>query len=189
MGQEQRRAAQQDLLPTANQRLGRPTCPHVWRDHPLLPGVCLQQLHTGNMAPSVHHPDGVYTTIQFTKEFFSPYFISYNLSDKIHVSYINSKAGEFHCGDHKEKQTYRWQNCKLISLQESGVSDGLFTYLVIPFSSSSQGTSEHFLVLFSFHLLILSLDHAQQDFIYQVYFVHFTLKRQLLWNVSSWLER
>lgn len=65
---------------------------------------------------------------------------------------------------------------KLIRLQESGVSDGLFTYLVIHFSSSSQGTSEHFLVLFSFHLLILSLDHAQQDFIYQVYFVHFTLK-------------
>ncbi|KAL7397930.1 hypothetical protein ABVT39_001791 [Epinephelus coioides] len=30
-----------------------------------------------------------------------------------------------------------------------------------------QETSEHFLVLFSFHLLILSLDHSRQDFIYE----------------------
>lgn len=33
---------------------------------------------------------------------------------------------------------------------------------------SLQGKSEHFLVLFSFHLLILALDHSQQDFIYKV---------------------
>lgn len=39
-----------------------------------------------------------------------------------------------------------------------------------------QGTSEHFLVLFSFHLLILSLDHSQQDFIYEVCFACFTVK-------------
>lgn len=31
-----------------------------------------------------------------------------------------------------------------------------------------QGSHEHFLVLFSFHLLILSLDHSKQDFIYEV---------------------
>lgn len=35
---------------------------------------------------------------------------------------------------------------------------------------SLQETNEHFLVLFSFHLLILSLDHARQDFIYEVFF-------------------
>lgn len=32
----------------------------------------------------------------------------------------------------------------------------------------SQESNEHFLVLFSFHLLILSLDHSQEDFIYEV---------------------
>ncbi|XP_029362747.1 rho guanine nucleotide exchange factor 7 isoform X2 [Echeneis naucrates] len=31
----------------------------------------------------------------------------------------------------------------------------------------TQESSEHFLVLFSFHLLILSLDHPRQDFVYQ----------------------
>nr|XP_046252159.1 probable pleckstrin homology domain-containing family N member 1 [Scatophagus argus] len=39
--------------------------------------------------------------------------------------------------------------------------------LVSLYTSYTQGTSEHFLVLFSFHLLILSLDHSQQDFIYE----------------------
>lgn len=34
-------------------------------------------------------------------------------------------------------------------------------------NSYTQETSEHFLVLFSFHLLILSLDHSRQDFIYE----------------------
>ncbi|XP_035501987.1 uncharacterized protein LOC118317425 isoform X1 [Scophthalmus maximus] len=34
-------------------------------------------------------------------------------------------------------------------------------------SSYTQETREHFLVLFSFHLLILSLDHPRQDFIYE----------------------
>lgn len=74
LGQEQRRAAPQDLLPAANQGLGGPTCPCVWRDHPLLPGVSLQQIHTGNMAlhvgvswelwgvhPSTHCPRGAYS--------------------------------------------------------------------------------------------------------------------------------
>lgn len=51
VGQEQRWAPPQDLLPAASQGLGGPTCPHVWRDHPLVPGVPLQQLHTGNKAP------------------------------------------------------------------------------------------------------------------------------------------
>ncbi|XP_034446943.1 uncharacterized protein LOC117764901 [Hippoglossus hippoglossus] len=39
--------------------------------------------------------------------------------------------------------------------------------LVSLYNSYTQETSEHFLVLFSFHLLILSLDHSRQDFIYQ----------------------
>ncbi|XP_034027828.1 probable pleckstrin homology domain-containing family N member 1 [Thalassophryne amazonica] len=34
-------------------------------------------------------------------------------------------------------------------------------------SNYTQETSEHFLVLFSFHLLILSVDHSRQDFSYQ----------------------
>ncbi|XP_058499716.1 uncharacterized protein LOC131468981 isoform X1 [Solea solea] len=38
--------------------------------------------------------------------------------------------------------------------------------LVSLYNRYTQETSEHFLVLFSFHLLILSLDHTQQDFIY-----------------------
>ncbi|KAK5863217.1 hypothetical protein PBY51_000264 [Eleginops maclovinus] len=38
--------------------------------------------------------------------------------------------------------------------------------LVSLYNSYTQETTEHFLVLFSFHLLILSLDHSQQDFIY-----------------------
>ncbi|XP_019944311.2 probable pleckstrin homology domain-containing family N member 1 [Paralichthys olivaceus] len=39
--------------------------------------------------------------------------------------------------------------------------------LVSLYNSYTQETSKHFLVLFSFHLLILSLDHSRQDFIYQ----------------------
>ncbi|XP_054465749.1 pleckstrin homology domain-containing family N member 1 isoform X2 [Anoplopoma fimbria] len=39
--------------------------------------------------------------------------------------------------------------------------------LVSLYNSYTQETREHFLVLFSFHLLILSLDHARQDFIYE----------------------
>ncbi|GLD74756.1 uncharacterized protein AKAME5_002608800 [Lates japonicus] len=39
--------------------------------------------------------------------------------------------------------------------------------LVSLYNSYTQETNEHFLVLFSFHLLILSLDHARQDFIYE----------------------
>ncbi|XP_040913655.1 probable pleckstrin homology domain-containing family N member 1 [Toxotes jaculatrix] len=39
--------------------------------------------------------------------------------------------------------------------------------LVSLYNSYSQETSEHFLVLFSFHLLILSLDHLRQDLIYE----------------------
>lgn len=39
--------------------------------------------------------------------------------------------------------------------------------LVSLYNSYTQETSEHFLVLFSFHLLILSLDHSRQDFIYE----------------------
>ncbi|XP_068589977.1 probable pleckstrin homology domain-containing family N member 1 isoform X2 [Cebidichthys violaceus] len=39
--------------------------------------------------------------------------------------------------------------------------------LVSLYNSYTQETSEHFLVLFSFHLLILSLDHPRQDFIYE----------------------
>ncbi|XP_061592643.1 pleckstrin homology domain-containing family N member 1 isoform X2 [Cololabis saira] len=35
------------------------------------------------------------------------------------------------------------------------------------YNSYTQETSEHFLVLFSFHLLILSLDHSRQDFKYE----------------------
>ncbi|XP_056240961.1 probable pleckstrin homology domain-containing family N member 1 [Seriola aureovittata] len=35
------------------------------------------------------------------------------------------------------------------------------------YNKYTQEISEHFLVLFSFHLLILSVDHARQDFIYQ----------------------
>ncbi|KAM8755437.1 putative pleckstrin homology domain-containing family N member 1 isoform 1-T2 [Acanthopagrus schlegelii] len=35
------------------------------------------------------------------------------------------------------------------------------------YNSYTQGSSEHFLVLFSFHLLILSLDHSRQEFIYE----------------------
>lgn len=81
VGHEQRWAAPKDLLPAANQGVGRPTSPHVWRDHPLLPGVSLQQLHTGNMtphmgvsweswgvAPSRHHADGAYSKIQFEND-------------------------------------------------------------------------------------------------------------------------
>lgn len=44
------------------------------------------------------------------------------------------------------------------------LNDVCFVTLVCP----SQESHEHFLVLFSFHLLILSLDHSQQDFIYEV---------------------
>lgn len=51
---------------------------------------------------------------------------------------------------------------------------------------SLQETSEHFLVLFSFHLLILSLD--QQDFIYKVFFVRITL-RQLEISNSGFEKR
>ncbi|XP_042347934.1 probable pleckstrin homology domain-containing family N member 1 [Plectropomus leopardus] len=39
--------------------------------------------------------------------------------------------------------------------------------LVSLYNSYTQETSEHFLVLFSFHLLILSLDHSRQEFIYE----------------------
>ncbi|XP_040009716.1 probable pleckstrin homology domain-containing family N member 1 [Xiphias gladius] len=39
--------------------------------------------------------------------------------------------------------------------------------LVSLYNSYTQEISEHFLVLFSFHLLILSLDHSRQDFIYE----------------------
>ncbi|KAL3063762.1 pleckstrin homology domain-containing family N member 1 [Trematomus bernacchii] len=39
--------------------------------------------------------------------------------------------------------------------------------LVSLYNSYTQETSEHFLVLFSFHLLILSLDHSRQDFSYE----------------------
>lgn len=39
--------------------------------------------------------------------------------------------------------------------------------LVSLYNSYTQSTREHFLVLFSFHLLILSLDNARQDFIYE----------------------
>lgn len=39
--------------------------------------------------------------------------------------------------------------------------------LVSLYNRYTQETSEHFLVLFSFHLLILSLDHSRQDFIYE----------------------
>ncbi|XP_069549895.1 probable pleckstrin homology domain-containing family N member 1 [Brachyistius frenatus] len=39
--------------------------------------------------------------------------------------------------------------------------------LVSLYNSYTQETSEHFLVLFSFHLLILSLDHSRQDLIYE----------------------
>ncbi|KAM4611002.1 pleckstrin homology domain-containing family N member 1 [Polymixia lowei] len=39
--------------------------------------------------------------------------------------------------------------------------------LVSLYNSYTQETSEHFLVLFSFHLLILSLDHLHHDFIYE----------------------
>ncbi|XP_068194349.1 probable pleckstrin homology domain-containing family N member 1 [Antennarius striatus] len=38
--------------------------------------------------------------------------------------------------------------------------------LVSLYNTYTQGTTEHFLVLFSFHLLILSLDHSRQEFIY-----------------------
>lgn len=49
MGQEQRGAAPEDLLPAANQRLGRSTCSHVRRDHPLLPHVSAQQTLEGEI--------------------------------------------------------------------------------------------------------------------------------------------
>uniref|UniRef100_A0AAZ1XPT8 PH domain-containing protein n=2 Tax=Oreochromis aureus TaxID=47969 RepID=A0AAZ1XPT8_OREAU len=39
--------------------------------------------------------------------------------------------------------------------------------LVSLYISHTQETREHFLVLFSFHLLILSLDHSRQDFVYE----------------------
>ncbi|KAG8002860.1 Rho guanine nucleotide exchange factor 7 [Nibea albiflora] len=39
--------------------------------------------------------------------------------------------------------------------------------LVSLYNTYTQGTRERFLVLFSFHLLILSLDHSRQDFIYE----------------------
>ncbi|XP_044068355.1 uncharacterized protein LOC122883560 isoform X2 [Siniperca chuatsi] len=39
--------------------------------------------------------------------------------------------------------------------------------LISLYNSYTQETSEHFLVLFSFHLLILSLDQSRQDFIYE----------------------
>ncbi|XP_026224019.1 probable pleckstrin homology domain-containing family N member 1 [Anabas testudineus] len=39
--------------------------------------------------------------------------------------------------------------------------------LVSLYNSYTKETSEHFLILFSFHLLILSLDHSRQDFIYE----------------------
>lgn len=55
MGQEQGRVAPPDLRQAADQGMGGPTATHVWRDHPLLPGVSLQQLHTGKVAP----PTGV----------------------------------------------------------------------------------------------------------------------------------
>ncbi|CAN9515699.1 unnamed protein product [Ophioblennius macclurei] len=38
---------------------------------------------------------------------------------------------------------------------------------VFLYNNRTQETTEHFLVLFSFHLLILSLDHSQKDFIYE----------------------
>ncbi|XP_028266046.1 probable pleckstrin homology domain-containing family N member 1 [Parambassis ranga] len=39
--------------------------------------------------------------------------------------------------------------------------------LVSLYNSYTQESSDHFLVLFSFHVLILSLDHSQQDLIYE----------------------
>ncbi|KAM4562174.1 putative pleckstrin homology domain-containing family N member 1 isoform 2-T2 [Odontesthes bonariensis] len=43
----------------------------------------------------------------------------------------------------------------------------LHSSLVSFYNSYTKETSEHFLVLFYFHLLILSLDHSRQDFIYE----------------------
>ncbi|KAF7655268.1 hypothetical protein LDENG_00058100 [Lucifuga dentata] len=45
--------------------------------------------------------------------------------------------------------------------------DIIHSSLLSLYNTYTQETSEHFLVLFSFHLLILSLDHSQQDFVYQ----------------------
>ncbi|KAM4736786.1 uncharacterized protein FYW61_004448 isoform 1-T3 [Anableps anableps] len=39
--------------------------------------------------------------------------------------------------------------------------------MVSLYNSNTEETSERFLLLFSFHLLILSLDHSQEDFIYE----------------------
>ncbi|KAK2897915.1 rho guanine nucleotide exchange factor 7 isoform X1 [Channa argus] len=43
----------------------------------------------------------------------------------------------------------------------------IYASLVSLYNRYTKGTSENFLVLFSFHLLILSLDHSRQDFIYE----------------------
>ncbi|XP_076022818.1 putative pleckstrin homology domain-containing family N member 1 [Genypterus blacodes] len=45
--------------------------------------------------------------------------------------------------------------------------DIVYSSLVSLCNSYTQETTEHFLVLFSLHLLILSLDHAHQDFMYE----------------------
>ncbi|XP_056451618.1 pleckstrin homology domain-containing family N member 1 [Gadus chalcogrammus] len=42
-----------------------------------------------------------------------------------------------------------------------------YSSLVTLYDTCTQERSEHFLVLFSFHLLILSVDHFQQDFVYE----------------------
>lgn len=64
--------------------------------------------------------------------------------------------------------SYRWSRCLFFCCW----------ICVTCLRSVLQGSSEHFLVLFSFHLLILSLDHSRQEFIYEVFLVDFTLKRQ-----------
>ncbi|XP_038154439.1 uncharacterized protein LOC119792056 [Cyprinodon tularosa] len=43
----------------------------------------------------------------------------------------------------------------------------IYSSLVSLYTSYTQETSERFLLLFSFHLLILSLDHSREDFIYE----------------------
>lgn len=45
--------------------------------------------------------------------------------------------------------------------------DILHSSLLLLYNTHTQETTEYFLVLFSFHLLLLSLDHSRQDFVYQ----------------------
>lgn len=194
MGQEQGRVAPPDLRQAADQGMGGSTPTHVWRDHPLLPGVSLQQLHTGKVAPptgaswelwgaapSVLHPKGSTFWDVDSEWVDSSHNTPHWLKDKVlslrrHLFLFWTQKDAEHTADGAEH--YQWMILQMcVRSQRCLMSAFCFSAVKICVTCLRlvlQGSSEHFLVLFSFHLLILSLDHSRQEFIYEVFFVDFT---------------